>query len=467
VAQVAWNLPQGKVTPKMLAEAQASTVVWMSLAGAAMTLRSQGAIVGNGPLDPTLRKQWIERLNAEGKVPNSVFGVPFNMGGIPVLNSLFLLTDAMDVIEQGGVSKYDQLNVFQNVLLAGAGAVLQVGAGAVMRMPGFKQIQMLYDTLANGNENAAMRMAAWVINSQANPLSAGERLAEWGTGSMASDLQRPRSQGSNDDLYAFDQLPEDHPMRSAWNKVRSWVYTSNPGLSHWMGTRPRETTWLGRDVRRPMGIFRGELPIGVPGIWEFNGGEHVVEQQLERLGMLNPPTPLMTGKLGGAYMTPGLEEEFNAALGKIKPDRPYSQTPLLGGVAVWRGPEQEVKVGSRTTKLHAQLDLTRQLDEAVQGRTVREAMNHVLTSPQWAKWEADPATTTNPKVRDMTAEMRRNQPGPVLLQKIKEFYSGLAEGAMENSTSADALQWKQDRSRGQVDLGGFTRSQQQLQGTMR
>jgi len=455
IAQVAWNLPQGKVTPKLLAEAQAATVVWSSLAAMAMAMRSQGLIVGNGPLDPNQRKQWIQRLNAEGKVPNSVFGVPFNMGGIPVLNSIFLMVDAMDVIDQGNVSKYDQLNAFQGVL--------QVGAGAVMRMPGFKQVQMLYDTFANGNENAAIRMAAWVTNSQVNPLSGGERFMEWATGTQATDLRQPRTRGSSQDMYEFDQLPENHPLKSVWNSVRSWVYTSNPGLSHWAGTRVKETTWLGRGLRRPEGIFRGEWPVGVPGIWEFNGGEYRVEAELERLGMLNPPTPLMTGKLGRAYMTPGLEEEYNAQLGTVKPQRPFSQDPRLGGIALWRGPEEQVKAGGNTMPLRPQLDLTRQIDEATRGRTVREAINHVLTSKQWAKWEVDPATTTNPKVRDMTAEMRKNQPGPVLIQRIKDYYAGLAEVEIENSTSPDAVQWREDNDRGVIDQGAFIQQQLQLQ----
>jgi hypothetical protein len=454
VAQVAWNLPQGKVTPKMLAEAQSASLVWLSLAGMAMAMRSQGLITGNGPLDPNQRKQWIQRLNAEGKVPNSVFGVPFNMGGVPVLNSMFLLVDAMDVIDQGNVSKYDQLNAFQGIL--------QVGAGAIMRMPGFRQVQMIYDTFANGNESAAIRMAAWVTNSQANPLSGGERFMEWATGTQATDLQQPRTRGGNQDLYDFDQLPENHPLKSAWNNVRSWVYNSNPGVSHWMGTRVKETTWLGRALRRPEGIFRGEWPVGVPGIWEFNGGEYRVEQELERLGMLNPPRALMTGKLGRSYMLPELEEEYNAALGTIKPAIPFSQDPRSGGMALWRGPEEQVKAGGNTMPLRPRLDLTRQIDEATRGRTVREAINHVLTSKQWAKWEADPVTTTNPKVRDMTAEMRKNQPGPVLLQRIKDYYADLAEVEMEKSNTPAALQWKLDEDQGAVSPQTFMEGQQKL-----
>jgi hypothetical protein len=455
IAQVTWNLPQGKVTPKMLAEAQSATVVWSSLAAMAMAMRSQGLITGNGPLDPNSRKEWVQRLNAEGKVPNSIFNVPFNMGGIPVLASLFLMVDAMDVIDQGNVSKYDQINAFQGIL--------QVGAGAIMRMPGFKQVQMMYDAFANGNENAVWRLAAWVTNSQANPVSAGERLMEWATGSQSSDLQQPRSRSGNQTRFDLDQLPEGHPLKSVWNDVRSWVYLSNPGVSHWMGTRLKETTWLGRQLVRPDGIFRGEWPVGVPGIWKDDGSEYRVEAGLERLGMLDPPKQLMTGKLDRAYMTPGLEEEYNAHLGTVKPQTPFSQDPRFGGTALWRGPEEQVKAGDTTVPLRPQLDLTQLIDEATRGRTVRDAINHVLTSKQWARWEADPATTTDPKVRDMPAQMRRNQPGPVLIQKIKDYYAGLAQVEIEKSSSPEAAQWRHDNGQGVIDTGTFIQQQQKLQ----
>jgi hypothetical protein len=460
VAQVAWNLPQGKVTPQMLAEAQAASLVWLSLAGAAMTLRSQGVIVGNGPLDPNKRKQWIERLNAEGKVPNSVFGIPFNLGGVPVLNSMFLLVDAMDVIDQGNVSKYDQLNAFQGLL--------QVGAGTVMRMPGFRQVQMTYDAFANGNENAFARLAAWVTNGQANPASGVERFAEWAGGVQATDLARPRTYSSNKDRFDLDQLPEDHPLRSGWNNVREWVYNSNPAISHWLGSRVKETTWLGRDLQRPPGIFRGEWATGVPGLWDSTQSEYRVERNLENLGLLDPPSPLMSGKLGRSFMTPELEEEYNAALGTVKPAGPFSQDPRTSGTAVWNGPKQMVSgpYGPEEEK-GPQLDMTDLMDRATQGRTVREAINYVLDSREWRRWDRNPATTTNPKVRDMTPEMRRNQPGPALIKQIKDYYAGLAQAEIEKSNTPAAIQWKADEQLSVVNPAQVYQLDDQLQQTVR
>lgn len=441
-AQVSGKLMQGKLTPELAAEAQSSLIVGGTLMAMFLTLKSQGVIVGNGPVDPTARRQWMERLNAEGKVPNSVFGIPFNMGGIPVLNSLFLMSDVADVIDQGQVSRFDQ-----QFALEGS---LQLVAGQIMRTPGFRQVQMLYDALANGSSNAWEKLArfgAFMGNSHFNPASGVERMAEWAAGTQTQDLLPPQPQTSAQERYALEQLPPDHPLKSLEDRLRSWTYLSNPGLAHWLGLRHKETTWLGRNLRRPEGIFRGEWPIGVPGIWEANNGDYRVERTLENLGMLDPPRQLMVGKDShGTAMTPEAMEEFNHYLGTVVPTTPYSRDPKNGGAAVWRGVMTTTMQGDQAVPAgRLTLDLTRLVDEAVQGRTVREALDFAINSPQYKRWEADPEFTSSPRVRDMTKEMRRAQPGPRLLQTIKDFYAALAEDRLEASGSQAALQLQADR----------------------
>ena len=108
------------------------------------------------------------------------------------------------------------------------------------------------------------------------------------------------------------------------------------------------------------------------------------------------------------------------------------------------------------------VDLTRLVDEATQGRTVREALDYVLESPQWSNWDADPRYTTNPRVRDMTKEMRRNQPGPTVLQKIKDYYANLAESAFMDSGTPAAMQVIQDAETLRVDGSNLRSEQRQL-----
>jgi len=460
VAQVAWNLPQGKVTPKLLAEAQASTIIWLSIAGAAYTMRENGLIVGNGPVDPTARRQWMTRLNTEGKVPNSVFGIPFNMGGIPVLNSIFMLVDAMDVIDQGNVSEYDRMNAWQGMA--------QVGAGTIMRMPGFRQVQMIYDAFSNGSENAIRKLSGWFLNGQANPASGVERFAEWASGTATTNLQRPRGFTGGDERWDLSQLPADHPLRGAYYGMQKWIYESNPGIAHWTGVPIKETTWLGRELRRPEGIFRGEWPIGVPGIWEFNKGDHRTETKLEQLGLLDPPRELMTGQLAGVPMLPDAEVEFNSYLGTVKPTSTYSRDPL-GGYVVWSGEEAERKGpgGRPSGTVQERVDLTKLVDQAVQGRTVREALQFVFDSPQWRKWDSNPIFTTDTRVNDRPKDIIQRQPGPTVVRKVKEFYAQLAERKMEESNSPAAQQWKQDKATMGRDPAEVRPAQQWLQQTMR
>ena len=460
VAQVAWNLPQGKVTPKMLAEAQASTIVWLSIAGAAYQMRQNGLIVGNGPVESNARRQWMQGLTAEGKVPNSILGIPFNMGGVPVLNSIFLLVDAMDVIDQGNVSEYDRMNAWQGMA--------QVGAGVIMRMPGFRQVQMIYDAFANGNENAIRKLSGWFLNGQINPTSGVERLVEWGTGTTNKDLQRPRGFTGGDERWDLSQLPADHPLRSAYYGMQKWVYESNPGLAHWTGVPIKETTWLGRKLRRPDGIFRGEWPIGVPGWWEFNEGDYKTETSLERLGLLDPPKELMSGQLAGVPMLPDTEQEFNAYLGTVKPASNYSRDPF-GGRVIWSGEKAERKGpgGRPGSTVQERVDLTKLVDQAVQGRTVREALQFVFDSPQWRKWDANPTYTTDTRVNDRPKSVIQGQPGPFLIKKVKEYYSRLAEQQMEESNTPGAQQWRQDRSLLERDPAEVGPAQRFLQETMR
>lgn len=458
VAKASGKMVQGKLTPELAAEAQSATVIALSMMGMFLMLRQSGAVTGNGPVDPAARKQWVERLNAEGKVPNSVFNIPFNLGGVPVLNSLFLMTDAADVIEQGQVSKHDQHFVFEGLL--------QLTAGQIMRTPGFRQIQMLYDALANGSANVWEKLGRWsafMANGQLNPASGGERLMEWATGTQWQNLTPP-NRSSVDERYALDQLPEDHPLKSIQETLRSYIYMSNPGIAHWMGLRVKEKTWLGRDVLRPDGIFRGEWPVGVPGVWGFNAGEYRVERKLEELGMLNPPAAVMLGKSSsGVPLIPDAIEEINDALGAVKPSLPYSRDARHGGTVVWRGPEATiVRNGREVPAGRVMVDLTRLVDEATQGRTVREALDYVLTSSQWSNWDKDPRYTTNPKVRDMTKEMRRNQPGAYLLQKIKDYYADLAESAFMESGTPAAMQVVQDAEILRVDGTDLRMQQREL-----
>ena len=111
--------------------------------------------------------------------------------------------------------------------------------------------------------------------------------------------------------------------------------------------------------------------------------------------------------------------------------------------------------------------MTKLMDQAVQGRTVREAIQFVFDSPQWKKLETNPTYTTDPQVRDRPKSVIQKQPGPFLVKKLKEYYSSLAEQKMEESNSPAAQQWRTDRALLERDPAEVSPAQRFLQETMR
>jgi len=449
VAQVAGLAVRGKEVPvELLVRAQASTFTAIGMLSLFEALDSQGLIEGGGPLDPKAQRQYRERLAAEGKVPNSIAGVPFPMGGLPLLNTLFLYKDLKDAISFGGVSEWDQQNLGWDLV--------SVLAGSILRMPGFSQVRALYGALADGSPNQLQQAAAFWGNTAYNPASGLTRLGEWATGQQSGDLQRPVQMDSSEERFDLSELPENHPLRAKQNGLRDWLYYSNPSLSKMFGAVPKEATWLGRDIRRPDGFFRSEWPIGVPGIWEFNKGDYFVEAQLEQLGLLDPPTPILTGVWQGIQMTEDGRSEFNRLLGTYRaPDDPaafedFTRTKM-NGLTFTTGAEQALddrgELSYNVEGSAPQTDLTDLMNRVVRGNTVREALNELFRSPEWAAWRANPLTTWDPSVRDLPPSQRNRKVGPFLVQAIKNHYTDMAGQQFELSGSGASNWWFEDKGR--------------------
>ena len=421
------------ITPQMIAKTQSAVVVWTSLAAAFMALDSSGQIVGGGPLDADRRKAWIEKLNAEGKVPNSVFGIPFNMGGIPVLNSLFLMRDMKRIVEEGQISRWDQSRL--------AWDIVSLGAGVIMRMPGFKTLQMVGDAVANGSENAFQKLFAFTLNSQANPASGVMRTAEGLAGTSRSDLVRPK-RWSKDDQYAIEQLAPDHPLRQLNNSLRKFAYDSQPGVAALMGQPIKTKTYLGIDIRRPDGVFKGDWPVGVPGM----GRDGVVEKWLDSFGLLDPGSIINTQKMMGVPVDDILINEFNNTLGSIR--APKTLDVVKAGAVKWLGEPGLVllKGGPFVETGRDGVNMSAFMERLTSGRTLREALNELRTSKAWAAWDSNPQTTTNPRVNDRPRSIIQRQPGPWLVKQIHNYYEELAlmNLRIDPNPSESNKQWRRD-----------------------
>ena len=422
------------ISVKEEAEVLAGWHVWLSMVGMWGTLEAAGVIEGNGPIDPKARQQWL----AAGHKPNSVFGIPYNMGGLPILNTLFLYSDLHNNFTSGEYSDYDRYKAFMSLG--------QVAVGQLMRQTGWKQFQMLGDTLMSTSQKQWERFFGFLANGQMNPASGPIRQVERIAGLTSQDMYPPRYETPGD-RYAGDQIGDDDPLKEIERNLRNWAYNMVPSVAYLMGQPLKERDYLGTEVKRPEGIFKGELPVGVPGMWD-----NPVYAELERLQMLQPPAPLMTGRLGtgGVLMGPELEREFNEHLGSSK-GGPISDHPNFGGRlgVTFKAVEGEFDRGDqrRYESTYSQkIDLAPLLDRLTDGKTLREALNGLFASDTYRSWEADPRFTTNAAVKDKPREVITQMPGPRAVKILHDYYATLAEEKVETSESAAAADWRQRRN---------------------
>jgi len=465
---------QGKLTTKMMVDAHSAALTWASMYAMWKTLSMQGMIVGNGPPPGTpAYRTWREKLANEGKVPNSVFGIPWNMGGVPILNTLFLVEDLQTAIEYGNANQYDAQTIWESALL--------VGTGHLMRMPGFKQFQMLTDALANPSASAWGRAIGFLATAQ-NPIggqfSGAGRSIEGMTGTSRSDLYKPTGRKTDatrqleKDVWNPQDL--DHPISKAENWLRNIAYSMSPAIAAGIGVPKKEHTWLGRDIARPDGHV-GQWLIGQPGLWGNGDGTYKVEKVLDQLGLLEVPEEITNQRVGDIPITVDLAKELNYEIGHIKGDKDfaYSGDPA----AKLSGKDKygfEVKLLSFTGKSLDGLEIINEsetmdilgiLNEAVAGRTVREAMNYVIESPTWLKLETLQDDEGNKRLsinnKKLTREQIRNLPGPKILKILKEFYTDKAKNKVLSSEHDHAKSYR-ERLKALAEAGSLDQRQKDL-----
>jgi hypothetical protein len=455
MSQAIWDLKQSRPpiiqtaqvifgknpTQEQIAKTTGAWYSWLAMVSMWGALEGMGVIDGNGPIDPKEHAEWL----AAGHKPNSVFGIPYNLGGLPILNTLFLYSDLYNNFVTGEYSNYDRRNAWMGLA--------QVAVGQLMRQTGWRQFQMLGDTLMSQSPRQWDRFLGFLANGQVNPLSGGMRQVERLTGTGSADLYEPRYK-SPEDQYFLEQIGADDPLEQLRDRLRNLAYNSVPSLAYLGGQPLKETDYLGQKVVRPDGIFRGEWPIGMPGIWQTDRFRELRQEAslyptLDRLGLLQPPRPLMDGRLDGVLMESGLEKEFNHYVGSTKAG-PISDHPLftrrlnvqLSAV------EGEFDAGDRRryeTRTSVPVDLAPLLDRLTDGKTLREALHGLITSSSWRAWEADPRFTTNPKVKDRPRAQMLELPGPKAIKLLHDYYEVLATEQVELSKSPDAQLWRRQR----------------------
>jgi len=391
------------------------------------------------------------------------------MGGVPVLNTLFLMDDVWTAVENANMNQYDTQRVWEGVLI--------VGTGHLMRMPGFKQFQMLSDALANPSPSSIGRTFGYLAAAQ-NPIggqfSGIGRTVEGMTGTSRSDLYRPTGNKTDETRQLEKEIwnPQDldHPVSKLENWLKNVAYSVSPLSAHLMGVPKKEKTWLGRDIAKPDGHV-GQWLIGQPGLWGNGDGTYKVEKVLDQLGLLEVPEEITNQRVGDIPITVDLAKDLNYEIGHIKGDKDfaYSGDPA----AKLSGKDKygfEVKLLSFTGKSLDGLEIINEsetidilglLNEAVAGRTVRESMNYVIESPTWQKLETNEEGRFSINNRDLTREQIRNLPGPKILKILKEFYTDKAKNKVLSSEHDHAKSYR-ERLKAMVESQSIDQMQKDL-----
>jgi len=420
-------------TPAQKARVKANWVVAGTILGSFFILDAMGLIEGNGPIEPQEREEWLTALKARKGTPNSIAGVPL-LGGVPVINTLFLLKDIKENFITGTYSKYDQ----NKALMAG----MQVLAGQLMRQTGlgqFRQLMEMFQTKGDMLKGTLEYMGGGQVP---------------GIGIMRS-LAR-NAAVTRQDLYqsapstALEQQAGvgDDFIQQRLEELRQLAYGTIP-LTAAIGGVRKETDWLGSKINLPWGMRYVEALKDrfTPQLWP----KDKVYAELDAQNMLNPPAALMTRELDGVAMSDQLQKEYNDAYGTVRGESLPARLAIAKkkpSVTVSLPQRIDLPSGATynaTTKL-VSIDLAPFLAEHVKGKTAIEAFRSVINSPLYQRMQALPGTTSNLQVRDMTPAQRRGSAAQALLQTVKDYYGLLAHDHLVRSNSPEAREWRDRRS---------------------
>ena len=410
-------------------------------------LDAVGAIEGSGPINFDERREWLLKLNAQGRGPNSINVGPLKfsyLGGLPILNTLFLWKDLKETFVTGNYSAKDQHDAFYGLM--------QVMANVVIRQTGFGQLTRLQDALTDPERN---------LGKFAGYLGAG-RIPGIG---LIRDVERAAgtdnrytSTTGNDDI--FSQI--ETGLRTLANNTLGVTKIFNPvNDKDWLGT-PRSLPW-GADPQRALPFF--------PGVWPR--GNEKLYAELDAQNQLDPPAPLLTKKLDGVDMSAELQKEYSEFYGGLKGDMPASARLEIAGKAV--NVSYPLKVLARlrvgdgviTKKVGdtATVNLAPFLDQFVKGNTVEQALRRLTTSPMYLQMQADPDTTANASIRDQTPAERRREPAQRMIQGIKDYYHLQALDHINASNSPASIQFRAESTRASQEA--FEQSQKGLKGLVK
>lgn len=432
-------------TKEQISKVQAGWVVTGGLLGLAAGLDMMGLIEGNGPLEPDARRAWL----LEGNKPNSIAGIPY-LGGLPILNTLFLWKDIKETFRTGTYSNYDQYNAFWGIV--------QVLTSQLIRQTGFGQMQRLVDALLDP-ENKMPSLVQWLGQGQL-PGSGMMRDAQRMTGSGPGDFYRDELPNASERAV----IGEDDPIARIERNLRNLAFGTIPLLGLPGGAARKENDFLGRPIQLEFGADWAEALKSRfhPRVWPQAFQRTYAE--LDAQGRLTLPPPLLKRNLDGISMSDDLQKQYNDTYGSVRGTVPLEARMDLAGrkVAVTFDMGKEVPVDLRNRYKEAGIalakdgeratvDLARFLGKHVKGRTIIEAFTSLFNDPAYKRMQDRPGTTSDLAVRDMPPAQRRAQAASQMIQGIYDYYHLLTVDQIRASDTPAAKDWRERRAKMTAD----------------
>lgn len=432
----------GTPTPAQVAKTKAAWVLSGATLGMFGLLDAGGHIDGGMHPDPSKR--------------NRIFGTPY-LGGIPVLNTLFLWKDLKDAAMKAGESGFDGQEALTGLM--------QVMTNQVLRATGLTTIHQLLEAL-NGDRNAwqsVVRYAGFLGAGQLPGIGVVRNLERM-TGTDGASFFKD-GESTPGERYWLDQ---DSPLAGVEKALRDLAYNTLPSIAAATGAPRKTTDHFGNPIGNVFGIDLAKGFPFFPSIWPKGRINDVVYGELDTQDMLNPPEPLLTKRLGGIGMSDELQAEYNDIHGSVKGDSFLGRMALAGKTIAVRFPMPTEVVTSGGVRIRkdsgATIPVGQFLEKHVKGKTKLQAFYSLFEDPIYQAMEEDPLQSANPQVQDQPKALRRTRPAQLLIQAVTDYYDLLTQDELERraaaGTSEPAKAWSAAKTQMAEEM--FKRSQESL-----
>ena len=419
----------GNPTPLQVAKTKAAWVMSGATMAAFGMLEAGGHIDGGMGADPSKR--------------NRIYGIPY-LGGLPVLNTLFLWKDIKDAAMNAGDSGFDKQEVLTGVM--------QVLTNQLLRSTGLTSLHQFLEAL-NGDRGAWQSTVRYLgyLGAGRLPFIGTVRNIERLTGTDGASFFKDGN-ATPGERYWLDQ---DSPFAGVERALRDLAYNTLPSIAAATGSPRKTKDHLGNPIGNVNGIDIAKGFPFFPSIWPKGRIHDVVYGELDTQDLLDPPEPLLTKTLNGIGMSDELQNEYNDIHGSVKGDSFLGRMALAGKTVAVRFPMPTEVVTSGGVRIRkdggATIPIGQFLEKHVKGKTKLQAFYSLFEDPIYQAMEDDPLQSADPRIQDQPKALRRTRPAQLLITAVTSYYDLLAQDELERraaaGTSEPAKQWSAAKTR--------------------